>query len=97
MVLVVPFLGVIMQCSPRSRVAALFLTAWFCFALPVGPIREALGDPPPARVPEGPWTPLPGPPMRYHAAIYDPVRDRMVVLSGRDFGNRVWQFSMRGT
>ena len=48
--------------------------------------------------PDGTWHQLPPPSARYlHAAVYDPVRDRMVVFGGystRDLVNDVWVLSL---
>jgi hypothetical protein len=50
---------------------------------------------------DGTWQQLPPPSARYlHAAVYDPVRDRMVVFGGystRDLVNDVWVLSLAGT
>jgi Galactose oxidase, central domain len=49
---------------------------------------------------DGTWQQLPPPSARYlHAAVYDPVRDRMVVIGGystRDLVNDVWVLSLAG-
>ncbi len=44
-------------------------------------------------------TGIPPSPRSYHTAIYDPVRDRMVVFAGYDgtFRNDVWELSLAGT
>ncbi|HET7225819.1 MAG TPA: kelch repeat-containing protein [Candidatus Eisenbacteria bacterium] len=49
---------------------------------------------------DGHWRQLPPPNERYlHAAVYDPVRDRMIVFGGystRDLVNDVWALSLGG-
>ena len=49
---------------------------------------------------DGAWTAFPPPSARYfHTAIYDPVRDRMVVFGGYDgaLRNDVWALSLSGS
>ena len=48
---------------------------------------------------DGTWAQEPQPPRYYHSAIYDPVRDRMVVFGGLGPGSRndVWTLSLAGS
>lgn len=48
---------------------------------------------------DGVWTEIPSPTRGGHTAIYDPVRDRMLVFGGWDgsFHNDVWELSLAGS
>jgi hypothetical protein len=65
-----------------------------------GPPSPALADIAPVgtAADDGAWADL-SPPSRRdaHTAIYDPVRDRMVVFGGEPFTNDVWALSLAGT
>ena len=38
-----------------------------------------------------------GPEREYHSAIYDPVRDRMIIFSGSQGGSETWELRLSGT
>ncbi len=73
------------------------------FRLPTGrrdPVRGEAGAPPSPLSAEPAWTPLTITPRSGHAAVYDPVRRRMLVLGGTDcweFHNSVTALSLSGS
>jgi hypothetical protein len=89
--------------APRAAHSACFPLLFSLFSLTMA----AAGQEPyalTAAAEDGAWTsPLPGPapPIRYaQAAIYDPIRDRMVVFGGlgeSGLKNDVWSLSMTGS
>ena len=94
-----------MPSHPRAALARLWcVSALVTALLAASTTRAARPDLPlTTTVSEGTWSPLPGiarTPRMFASAIYDPVRDRMVIFGGDEGSypfNDVWTLSLSGT